>query len=112
MSNKWWWSAVIWGIALLACLMSVSSQADPVLHECTLLDCDKLQSKVRLCGNALSACEAVVKQEDISINMLKKQVSNDEDQIVDQQNELKHSDILWFIAGVVLGGAVTYTLHR
>lgn len=107
--NKLWWCVFIWFLSLCVCISSASGAE---YKECTELDCQVLQKKVSLCNNAIATCQALVNEQDKSISMLKAQVSRDENQIVDEQNELKHSDTLWFIAGILLGGVITYTLHR
>jgi hypothetical protein len=103
MSNTWYFTLII-GLALVCLLVCVSAPAAD--------QCAACESKEALCLKALSACQDVVKQEDDARVILQKQVYNAEERQLDEQTAFKHSDTLWFLGGILLGGFITYTLRK
>lgn len=64
------------------------------------------------CDNALTLCGEVVQEQDVSIAALKLQVSTLEDRLASSQNGPILPEWLIFVAGITLGGAITFTLHH
>jgi hypothetical protein len=93
MSNKTYLT-FIYFVVLLACIMCAAAKADTS------------------CDNVIATCQALVKEQDTSITMLKTQLSKDENQIVSDQNAAKTSRIIDIIIGLAAGAAITYTIHH
>lgn len=69
-------------------------------------------STLQKCDNALAACQVVVHEQDQAIVHLKQQVKDTTDKLVEAERAPLIPTWAWVTIGVVIGGAVGYSIHK